>query len=138
MTDAEWAVVRAGMPVPGWLEGRGGQPKSYCHRQMIDAVRYLVDNGIKWRAMPSDFPVGLVTGCRFGFVRGGCRRGLARSSRCAAKWPELPSAAGIKSVAPSRYEIYSELFASKVTMNPGHPVGDVLAFGAVFAAQTRT
>ncbi|MFI1073305.1 transposase [Streptomyces puniciscabiei] len=23
---------------------------------MIDAVRYLVDNGIKWRAMPSDFP----------------------------------------------------------------------------------
>ncbi|MEU6181254.1 hypothetical protein, partial [Streptomyces coeruleorubidus] len=22
---------------------------------MIDAVRYLVDNGIKWRAMPSDF-----------------------------------------------------------------------------------
>ncbi len=25
-------------------------------RQMIDAVRYLVDNGIKWRAMPADFP----------------------------------------------------------------------------------
>ncbi|MCL6733263.1 transposase [Streptomyces neyagawaensis] len=23
---------------------------------MIDAVRYLVDNGIKWRAMPADFP----------------------------------------------------------------------------------
>ncbi|MFJ1652942.1 transposase [Streptomyces sp. NPDC088337] len=23
---------------------------------MIDAVRYLVDNGIKWRATPSDFP----------------------------------------------------------------------------------
>ncbi|MFF5985495.1 IS5 family transposase, partial [Streptomyces olindensis] len=23
---------------------------------MIDAVRYLVDNGIKWRAMPCDFP----------------------------------------------------------------------------------
>ncbi|MEU1661831.1 transposase [Streptomyces griseofuscus] len=23
---------------------------------MIDAIRYLVDNGIKWRAMPSDFP----------------------------------------------------------------------------------
>ncbi|MGW2102452.1 IS5 family transposase [Streptomyces olivaceoviridis] len=23
---------------------------------MIDAVRYLVDNGIKWQAMPSDFP----------------------------------------------------------------------------------
>ncbi|MEV4342304.1 IS5 family transposase [Streptomyces sp. NPDC049590] len=44
------------MPVPGWLAGRGGRPEGYCHRQMIDAVRYLVDNGIKWRAMPADFP----------------------------------------------------------------------------------
>lgn len=56
MTDAEWAVVRAVLPVPAWLEGRGGQPECYCHRQMVDAVRYLVDNGIKWRAMPADFP----------------------------------------------------------------------------------
>ncbi|MFE5711469.1 SDR family oxidoreductase [Streptomyces sp. NPDC056501] len=56
MTDREWAQVRASMPVPGWLEGRGGQPESYCHRQMIDAIRFLVDNGIKWRAMPVDFP----------------------------------------------------------------------------------
>ncbi|MGW0665351.1 transposase [Streptodolium elevatio] len=56
MTDAEWAVLRASLSVPAWLEGRGGQPEAYCHRQMVDAVRYLVDNGIKWRAMPADFP----------------------------------------------------------------------------------
>ncbi|CAL9663975.1 transposase [Streptomyces sp. Tu 3180] len=56
MSDAEWAVVRDAMPVPGWLEGRGGQPESYCHRQMVDAVRYLVAGGIAWRAMPADFP----------------------------------------------------------------------------------
>ncbi|MFD7408011.1 IS5 family transposase [Streptomyces sp. NPDC059866] len=56
MTDAEWAVVRESLPVPAWLEGRGGQPEGYCHRQMIDAVRYVVDNGIKWRCMPVDFP----------------------------------------------------------------------------------
>lgn len=36
MTDAEWAVVRELLPVPGWLEGRGGQPEAYCHRQMVD------------------------------------------------------------------------------------------------------
>ncbi|MFF7655763.1 transposase [Streptomyces sp. NPDC007983] len=42
--------------MPGWLEGRGGQPEGYCHRQMIDAIRYLVAGGITWRAMPSDFP----------------------------------------------------------------------------------
>ncbi|MFJ8983004.1 IS5 family transposase [Streptomyces sp. NPDC102282] len=56
MTDAQWAVVRPLLPVPGWLEGRGGQPEAYCHRAMLDAVHYLVDNGTKWRAMPTDFP----------------------------------------------------------------------------------
>ncbi|WTI30745.1 IS5 family transposase [Streptomyces jietaisiensis] len=56
LSDAEWALVRDLLPAPGWLAGRGGRPEGYCHRQMIDAVRYLVDNGIKWRAMPSDFP----------------------------------------------------------------------------------
>jgi transposase len=38
------------------MNGKGGQPEGYCHRQMIDAVRYLVDNGCKWRALPADFP----------------------------------------------------------------------------------
>ncbi|WP_329316176.1 IS5 family transposase [Streptomyces sp. NBC_01278] len=56
MSDAEWAVVRPLLPVPGWLRGRGGQPEAYCHRAMLDAIRYLVDNGTKWRAMPADFP----------------------------------------------------------------------------------
>jgi transposase len=56
MTDAEWAVVRPLLPVPGWMRGRGGRPEGYCHRAMLDAIRYLVDNGIKWRAMPADFP----------------------------------------------------------------------------------
>ncbi|MFI9616741.1 IS5 family transposase [Streptomyces sp. NPDC052023] len=56
MTDAEWAEVRPLLPVPGWMRGRGGRPEGYCHRAMLDAIRYLVDNGIKWRAMPVDFP----------------------------------------------------------------------------------
>jgi transposase len=57
MSDAEWAVVRDAMPVPAWMNGKGGQPEGYCHRQMLDAVRYLVAGGITWRAMPGDFPV---------------------------------------------------------------------------------
>ncbi|SEE40914.1 Transposase [Streptomyces sp. 2231.1] len=56
VTDEEWAVVRPLLPVPGWMRGRGGQPEAFCHRQILDAIRYLVDNGIKWRAMPADFP----------------------------------------------------------------------------------
>jgi transposase len=56
MTDEQWAVVRDALPVPAWLEGRGGQPEGYCHRQMLDAIFCVTDNGIKWRAMPADFP----------------------------------------------------------------------------------
>jgi hypothetical protein len=39
MSDAEWAIVRDLLPVPGWLAGRGGRPEGYCHRQMIDQCR---------------------------------------------------------------------------------------------------
>ncbi|MFF8430620.1 IS5 family transposase [Streptomyces sp. NPDC016566] len=56
MTEAEWQIVRSLLPVPAWLEGRGGRPKGYCHRQMVDAVRYVVDNGVKWANLLCDFP----------------------------------------------------------------------------------
>ncbi|MFF7146435.1 IS5 family transposase [Streptomyces nodosus] len=56
MTDAEWAEVRPLLPVPGWMRGRGGRPEGYCHRAILDAIRYFVDNGVKWRAVPADFP----------------------------------------------------------------------------------
>ncbi|MBZ2407266.1 IS5 family transposase [Streptomyces sp. L06] len=56
MTDFEWQEIRPLLPMPAWLEGRGGRPEGYCHRQMLDAVFYVLDNGIKWRAMPVDFP----------------------------------------------------------------------------------
>ncbi|AQT76173.1 hypothetical protein B1K54_35385 [Streptomyces sp. fd1-xmd] len=32
MTDAERVEVRAPLPVPAWLEGRGGQPEGCSHR----------------------------------------------------------------------------------------------------------
>lgn len=51
MTDAQWAVVRDALPTPGWMEGRGGRPEGYCHRQMTDAVFYVTDNGTKWRTL---------------------------------------------------------------------------------------
>lgn len=73
MTDAEWAAVRVLLPVPAWLEGRGGQPEGYCHRVMIDAVRYLIDNGIKWRAVPADFPAWTAV---YAFFRRWRRQGL--------------------------------------------------------------
>ncbi|MFD5541953.1 IS5 family transposase [Streptomyces sp. NPDC127079] len=56
MTETEWQELRRLLPVPAWLQGRGGRPEGYCHRVMLDAVRYVVDNGIKWANLPKDFP----------------------------------------------------------------------------------
>jgi transposase len=56
LTDAEWAIVSAVLPPPLWLAGRGGRPERHHRRAIIDAIRYVCDNGIKWRALPGDFP----------------------------------------------------------------------------------
>ncbi|MGP4104613.1 transposase [Nonomuraea sp. KM90] len=40
------------MPWPAWLHGNGGRPEKYCRRLIMDAIRYVVDNGIKWRKLP--------------------------------------------------------------------------------------
>jgi transposase len=56
MSDAEWAVTEPALPAPAWKQGRGGRPAGHCRRDIVDAVRYLVKEGICWRAMPTDFP----------------------------------------------------------------------------------
>ena len=56
LTDAQWAVLEPLLPVMLCLTELGGRPERHSRRTMIDAMFYLVDNGIKWRAMPADFP----------------------------------------------------------------------------------
>ena len=56
MSDAEWAVTEPTLPGPAWKQGRGGRPARHCRRDIVDAIRYLVKEGIQWRAMPADFP----------------------------------------------------------------------------------
>jgi transposase len=56
LTDAQWAVLEPLLPVMLCLTEIGGRPELHFRRTMIDAMFYLVDNGIKWRAMPADFP----------------------------------------------------------------------------------
>ncbi|HEU0086248.1 MAG TPA: IS5 family transposase [Pseudonocardiaceae bacterium] len=55
-TDAQWAVIDPLLPDPAWLRGKGGRHEVHCRRQIVDAIFYVVDNGIKWRALPADFP----------------------------------------------------------------------------------
>ena len=56
MSDAEWAVIEPALPVPAWLAGKGGRPAGRCRRDYVNAIRYLVKEGIQWRAMPADLP----------------------------------------------------------------------------------
>jgi transposase len=56
MSEAEWAVAEPTLPGPAWQQGKGGRPAVHCRRDIIDAIRYLVKEGIQWRAMPADFP----------------------------------------------------------------------------------
>ncbi|WP_306749557.1 IS5 family transposase [Saccharothrix yanglingensis] len=56
VTDAQWAEIDPLLPDPACLAGRGGRWEKHCRRVIVDAILYLVDNGIKWRALPADFP----------------------------------------------------------------------------------
>ncbi|MEV1121258.1 IS5 family transposase [Actinosynnema sp. NPDC049800] len=55
-TDAQWAELDPLLPDPTCPAGRGGRWEKHCRRVIVDAILYVVDNGIKWRALPADFP----------------------------------------------------------------------------------
>ncbi|HEY3466000.1 MAG TPA: IS5 family transposase [Amycolatopsis sp.] len=55
-TDAEWALLQPLLPTPACETPAGGRPEKHHRRAIIDALRYVTDNGIKWRALPPDFP----------------------------------------------------------------------------------
>ncbi|MEU6974304.1 hypothetical protein AB0A71_42650 [Kitasatospora aureofaciens] len=38
------------------MNGRGGRPEGYHHRQMLDAVRHLVAVGVRWASLAAHFP----------------------------------------------------------------------------------
>jgi transposase len=57
MSDAEWEVLRPqAEQVMAQIRLAAGRPMDHCPRSMVDAVRYVVRNGIEWRALPVDFP----------------------------------------------------------------------------------
>jgi putative transposase len=56
LTDEQWAVLEPLLPVMLCLTVLGGRPEKHRRRTMIDAMFYICDNGVKWRALPADFP----------------------------------------------------------------------------------
>jgi hypothetical protein len=56
MTDAQWALLRPLLPLPGNTAGRGGRNEKHRRRMVLDAIFYVVRGGIAWAQLPSDFP----------------------------------------------------------------------------------
>lgn len=52
LTDAQWEQIEPSVPKPK----PGGRPASVDRREIVNAILYLVREGITWRALPHDFP----------------------------------------------------------------------------------
>ena len=52
LTDAEWAVIDPLIPKPK----PRGQARVYPHREIVNALLYLVRTGCAWRHLPRELP----------------------------------------------------------------------------------
>jgi putative transposase len=52
LTDAQWTYVESLVPAPK----PGGRPATVDRREIVNAIFYVVRNGIEWRALPHDLP----------------------------------------------------------------------------------
>jgi transposase len=52
LSDAEWPLIAPFMPALA----KEGRPRKYEPREILNAIFYLVDNGVKWQNLPHDFP----------------------------------------------------------------------------------
>ncbi len=53
LTDAQWDVLRPLIEKP---KSRGGRPRTYPLREIVNGLFYVLRGGISWRMMPSDLP----------------------------------------------------------------------------------
>ncbi|GAA2640658.1 hypothetical protein GCM10009863_67300 [Streptomyces axinellae] len=54
--DAEWALIEPLLPPPACETARGGRPEKHPRREIVEAIRHVLDTGRQWRALPADFP----------------------------------------------------------------------------------
>src|SRR6266508_959001 len=52
LTDRQWMRLEPLLPPAK----PGGRPRSTDPREVVDAILYVLRNGIVWRALPHDFP----------------------------------------------------------------------------------
>ena len=52
LTDAQWAVLEPLLPPPRPT----GHPRVVDRRELVNAILYVLRNGVVWRALPHEFP----------------------------------------------------------------------------------
>jgi putative transposase len=52
LTDRQWRRLEPHLPTAK----PGGRPRSADMREVVDAILYVLRNGIVWRALPHDYP----------------------------------------------------------------------------------
>ena len=53
---AEWTLLKLLLPTPACQTKTDGHPETWPRREIVDGIRHIVDNGVKWRALPANFP----------------------------------------------------------------------------------
>ncbi len=69
LTEDEWLLVEPLLPPAQ----RIGHPREVNLKEILNAIFYWADNGIKWRAMPHDFPPWQTV---YGYFRSWVRTGI--------------------------------------------------------------
>jgi len=52
LQDSQWAVIEGLMPATATT----GRPRKHDYREIVNAIFYVLSNGLKWRALPHDMP----------------------------------------------------------------------------------
>jgi putative transposase len=54
LTDAEWAILEPLLPQTD--PKKGGRPRRYTNREILNAIFYIEKSGCQWRMLPREFP----------------------------------------------------------------------------------
>lgn len=73
LSNQEWTLLEPLLP----QENSIGSPRTVELREVVNALMYVADNGIKWRAMPHDLPAWQTV---YGFCGAGVRAGCGSKS----------------------------------------------------------
>ena len=54
LTDAQWSIIEPLVPKPD--PSKGGRPRTWSLREILNAIFYIEKTGCQWRMIPNDLP----------------------------------------------------------------------------------